>query len=399
MDTLVKPEQGSSTSTYYVWEVPEKNTVIHLDFGVVDRLLIEVMRGFGAIPRRGAEVGGILLGSAEKAGGKTIVRVEDFEVVSCEHRRGPSYLLSEADTNRYEETLQRHRYTPEKRLYAVGGYRSHTREGMGMSAEDLKLFDGYFPEPHSVYLLVKPYATRVSVAGFFFREGDLVHTESTYLEFPFRRRELGGGASPAGRYRESPGTAAGVASPATGFTAPHQGPASPAGGADAPPLEYAEYDERPYYPSTVEEEYAADSADPLPEAASVTRFRKTNVWIPLSFIFLLLGVLVGFQAALSYKPAKAGGILSDPFSMTLAVSRSGDYLHIRWDRHSQAVRTAQRGVLTISESGYEKKVDLDTIQLQNPTVYYRNVSDAVKFRLEVYTKERVAVSESFEWHR
>lgn len=396
MDTLVKPEQGSSTSTYYVWEVPEKNTIIHLDFGVVDRLLIEVMRGFGAIPRRGAEVGGILLGSTEKLGDKTIVRVEDFEVVACEHRRGPSYLLSEGDTSRFEETLQRHRYSPEKRLYAIGGYRSHTREGMGMSAEDVKIFDGYFPDPNNIYLLIKPYATRVSVAGFFFREGANVHTEATYLEFPFRRRELGGGASPAGRYRESPSAAAGVAASNTTFSAPAGGAA---GAADAPPVEYADYDERPYFPSTVEEEYPAEANDAASEEPSVTRFRKTNVWIPLSFIFLLLGVLVGFQAALSYKPAKAGGVLSDPFSMTLAVSRSGDYLHVRWDRHSQAVRTAQRGVLSITESGYEKKVDLDAVQLQNPTVYYRNVSDAVKFRLEVYTKERVSVSESFDWHR
>jgi hypothetical protein len=392
METLVKPEQGSSTSTYYVWEVPDKNIIIHLDYGVVDRLLIEVMRGFGAIPRRGAEVGGILLGSTEPAGDKTIVRVEEFEPVTCEHRRGPSYLLSEGDTNRYEETLQRHRATPEKRLYAIGGYRSHTREGMGMSAEDLKLYDSYFPESNAIFLLVKPYATRVSVAGFFFREGQRVQTEATYLEFPFRRRELGGGASPAGRLRDSPGVSAGIGSAHTSFSAP-------AGGvADAPPVDYAEYDERPFYPSHVEEEYPVEASEAAPEP-SVTRFRKTNVWIPLSFIFLLLGVLVGFQAALSYKPAKAAGVLSDPFSMTLAVSRSGDYLHVRWDRHSQAVRTAQRGVLTITESGYEKKVDLDAIQLQNPTVYYRNVSDGVKFRLEVFTKERVSVSENFEWHR
>lgn len=235
METLVKPEQGSSTSTYFVWEVPDKSIIIHLDYGVVDRLLIEVMRGFGAIPRRGAEVGGILLGSTEAAGDRTIVRVEEFEPVTCEHRRGPSYLLSEGDTNRYEETLQRHRHTPEKRLYAIGGYRSHTREGMGMSAEDLKHFDSYFPDPSAIFLLIKPYATRVSVAGFFFREGDRVQTEATYLEFPFRRRELGGGASPTGRLRESPGVSAGISSANTSFSAP-------AGGAEAPPLDYAEYD-------------------------------------------------------------------------------------------------------------------------------------------------------------
>lgn len=203
METLqVKPEDSSSSSnSFYVWDVPDKKVTINLDYGVVDRLLLEAMRGFGAIPRRGAEVGGILLGSAE-TGEKTVVRVEDFEPVLCEHRRGPSFLLSDADTTRFEEALSRHRYSPEKRIYAVGCYRSNTREGMALSPEDLKHFDGYFPDPSAVFLLVKPYATKVSMAGFFFREeGGKIHTEAPYHEFPFRRRELGGGASPAGKLR------------------------------------------------------------------------------------------------------------------------------------------------------------------------------------------------------
>ena len=92
MDTLqVTPEQGSSTNnSFYVWEVPDKKITVHLDFNVVDKMLLEVMRGFGAIPRRGAEVGGILLGSAElgsaEAGEERIIRVEEFEPIVCEHR-------------------------------------------------------------------------------------------------------------------------------------------------------------------------------------------------------------------------------------------------------------------------------------------------------------------------
>jgi hypothetical protein len=163
----------------------------------------------------------------------------------------------------------------------------------------------------------------------------------------------------------------------------------------APPADYA-YEEAP----AEETQYAAEEAGgAASEVLSMPRVRKTNVWIPLSFIFLLLGTLVGFQAAITYRPAKAAGVLADPYSLSLSVGRSGDYLHVRWDRHAQAVRTAQRGVLTIEEGTYDKKVDLDVLQLQNPTVYYRNMSDAVKFRLEVYTKERVAVAETIEWRK
>src|SRR5258708_3648763 len=114
MDTLqVNPEPGSSITNYYVWEVPGKNVVIHLDYDVVDSLLIEVMRGFGAMPRRGGEVGGIFLGRGETGEEKTSARVGGAEGIAWERRRGPSYLLSEGDIARHEEALKRHRLNTE----------------------------------------------------------------------------------------------------------------------------------------------------------------------------------------------------------------------------------------------------------------------------------------------
>ncbi|HUQ92432.1 MAG TPA: hypothetical protein VM120_12195, partial [Bryobacteraceae bacterium] len=231
----------------------------------------------------------------------------------------------------------------------------------------------YFPGPSSVFLLVKPFATKVSLAGFFFREEGKVHAEAPYQEFPFRRRELGGGAAPA-------------------RTPPVRLEAADLEAADRPVEEPFD----PTLPAPREDDQIPAFAQPEFQAS---RFRTGNVWIPLSFLFLLLGVLVGFQAAMTYRPARAAGILSDPYSVSLAASRSGDYLHVRWDRHSQPVRTAQRGVLTIIEGTYDKKVDLDVLQLQNPAVYYRNMSDVVKFRLDLYTKENVAVSETLEWRK
>src|SRR5580698_10036098 len=50
---------------YYVWEVPDKKISIQLHFDVIDRMSPEILRGFGALKRRGAEVGGILLGRSE----------------------------------------------------------------------------------------------------------------------------------------------------------------------------------------------------------------------------------------------------------------------------------------------------------------------------------------------
>jgi hypothetical protein len=57
MATRTQPPPG-----YYVWEVPGKPVAVHLHLDVLDRIASEVMRGFGAVPKRGAEVGGLLIG-------------------------------------------------------------------------------------------------------------------------------------------------------------------------------------------------------------------------------------------------------------------------------------------------------------------------------------------------
>src|ERR1700719_4592379 len=111
---------------YYVWELPGTPLVVHLQLDVIDRLSAEVMRGFGAIPKRGAEVGGVLLGTIE-IGERAIVRIEDFECVPCDYRRGPSYLLSADDGAAFDDACQRSQPHSSRPNYAVGYFRSHTR--------------------------------------------------------------------------------------------------------------------------------------------------------------------------------------------------------------------------------------------------------------------------------
>ena len=57
---------------YYVREIPGSGLIVQLKLELVDRLLPEVMAGFGAVPRRGAEVGGILLGRLERGDRATV---------------------------------------------------------------------------------------------------------------------------------------------------------------------------------------------------------------------------------------------------------------------------------------------------------------------------------------
>ena len=349
-----------AASGYYVWELPGKPVVVHLNLIVIDRLSADVMRGFGAVPKRGAEVGGVLLGSVEQ-GETTIVRVEEFEAVPCDYKRGPSYLFTADDGAAFDDTCVRHR--PD----AVGYFRSHTRDGMSLGPEDIELMEQYFPSPSHIALLIKPFATKVSLASFFFREDGLFQSAAP-LEFPFRRRELAGEDAPprrsmlerVPRRREVRDDSVSEEQPLRATLAEEAGPA-----------------------------YAYTSS-------SKSRARSGWVWIPLSFVFLLLGVVLGFQAALTIGgKSPSGGTLD--YSLGLTVTKDGTNLSVKWNREAPAIRAAQKGTLEIEEGGRTKPVDLDPAQLSNGSILLENSSSTVHFRLIVYPQSRVSVTQTLEW--
>src|SRR5262245_34792405 len=95
----MEPKSSSAAVSglpYYAWEVPEKPVAVHLHFDVIDRMSPEILRGLGALKRRGAEVGGLLLGKVQPGAPQTIT-IEDFEPVPTEYLTGPSYNLSSKD--------------------------------------------------------------------------------------------------------------------------------------------------------------------------------------------------------------------------------------------------------------------------------------------------------------
>lgn len=381
MDSIgLKVKNESRVADAFVWRAPGKPVSIEITFDVVDRLEAEIMRAFGAIPRLGLEAGGILLGSAGQ-GEKLSVRIEDFEPVMSEHEGGPSYVLSGKDRERFEEALKRWRPRPGRQMRAIGFYRGHAREGLCLGQQDLEMFSAYFPEETGIALVVKPFATRPPMAGLFFREGAVIRSESSYQEFPFRRREMGEGngeeQNPVQRLSSAAGDAISETAMVNTMTDGLLGIASP-GPSDG---------------GQIDANGGPDKKLP-PVPARSLRLRGGWVWIPLSFIFLLLGTVLGFQVALSVRSQITNTPRQDPYVLSLTASPSAGSVHLRWDRQSPAIRKAQRGVLVISESGSENNIDLDIGHLRNGSVIYRRASDEVRFRLEVFTAEKASVSET-----
>jgi hypothetical protein len=365
MDT---PTQSPS---HYTWEVAGKAFSVQFDFDCVDRLSMEIMRGFGLVPKRGAEIGGVLLGTVE-IGDKVIIRVEDFEVVHCDYLRGPSFLLSPADEQRFASAVKRHEGGADRRLYVVGIFRSHTRDtNLVLADEDIDLFRRYTNDPSNLILLVRPFATKACQAGLFFEEDGQFRREHSYQEFPFRRRELGGAApARAGAGEES----------------------SEAASSGEPDLRL--------WSQRLEARggYTPEGPTAIPEENSPSaRFRRKWFLIPLSFVFLLLGVVAGFQAALVLQRAEADKVAYESLGLGLEASRQADGILLRWDTNAPAVRYGKNAKLYIEDGEFRKTVALDSAQLQNGSVKYRGGTASIGFRLEVETQRRGFVTETLQF--
>jgi hypothetical protein len=353
-----------------VWAPQGKNLVVHLEIGFIERLGAEVLRGFGAVPKRGAEVGGVLLGSIT-SGSPAIVRVAEFEPVPCTYQRGPSYVLTPEESAAFSETCAKWRNRPGGGHYAVGYYRGHTRDGLSLSEEDLDLMNLHFPAPASIALLVRPQASKASVGAIFFREGGRF-PESTPLEFPFRRWDLTGEEPPQQR-------------PFTDRRMERSGP------------ELVRSNPR----ENEEDEPAHDLPGPdLPFQAPPAPLRKVRrTWLPLSFLFLMFGIGLGFLVAVLAWPRLNGvQTTAADYSLGLNVVRTGENLTVRWNRLAPAIRSAQGAVLEIDDGQFSPKPQgLDMAHLDNGSLIYKNSSKTVHFKLRVSQNAQLTVEEAADW--
>jgi len=402
----------------YVWQPPGKNFRIELKLSVVDGLVLGIMRGFGAVPRKGVEVGGILLGTYS-GGASPVVRIDDFEPFPCQHRAGPAFDLASEELQSFRQAVEHWEQRPDQPRYVVGFYRSHLREGLSLSEVDLAMYDAFFPDPKDVVLIVKPFATKPSVAGFFFREDEAVQSESSHLEFPFRRRELSEQIQKAAEVSQP------AAAPPRGIVAPP--PARSGAEADEtdgrlaalrdrrPPLKEVVQPPPAIPPAPAAQTAPLKEAARTPEAAAevppveppgfvstiLEPFPAEPVESPrrkygLAAAALLLGLFGGIALSNWGPPLFRFAGSGEPYSMKLSAGVEGGLLQVRWDRKAAAIRDADSGALTIDDSGRISVVKLTNEQLRSGSVTYQHNSPKVKLRLEVTAGGNHSVSEALE---
>ena len=389
---------GTESATI-TWHVPECPFAIESSARVLDDIRLAVMDAFFSLPRGGAEIGGILLGTFENAR----LVIAGYAALDCEHAYGPSFSLSPPDEARLEHLLSTHANLAGG-VRPVGWYHSHTRSEIFLSDADLKIHQRFFPESWQVALVMKPHTFQPTRIGFFFREADgSVRANASYREeeldaLPVRQMPSGAPAAPPSNDR-----------PPRGF---RPEPASEPATLSAAVLEPAPWP-LPEPRSTPEPPAVTINAGfpvPAPPAADVPvpKFLVANAsssrrWMVVGIgIVAFLGTIgAAFQIRQMWLPRvlaamRPGSAVSAPAPAAPApapvppplglntIDREGQ-LQISWDRTSPSVQHARDALLEINEGGRKPTViQLDGAHLQTGSFTYARTAEKVDVKLIVH---------------
>lgn len=374
-------EAAPSLPGMFVRDIESRAARIRMKLDAVDGILQEALRGLSSVPKRGAEVGGILLGQTHREDGILVVDVNGFEAVPIEYRHGPSFQLSDNDVPAFEQAVFRTREGAD--LLPIGYFRTNTRDPAEIRDEDRALIRHYLPGANTIVLLIRPYATRVSQAGVYLPENGRFAPGPPVFTFPFRSKELQAGttasASAATFVPREPAAGEPEAGPAL---EPVHGRPELSRDNEPPPSDFPAH-------NTI--------FRPAPVSARGSRFSR---WVMLLAALVLLGIggVAGYLAGFTLHPEAAQGN-TDAYQLGLSLELTGDNLHLQWNRQAPAVAAARRGLLTIEDGDYRKAVELDASQLHSGSVVYRRFSSRVHFRLEVFPRERNSVAELLDWNQ
>ena len=368
-------------SAFYTWQAPHGGVEVRLHYDAIEAINVDAMRGYGVTRRRGTEAGGVLIGRFEN-GGVTVLR---HVLVPCEYSHGPSYILSDADLVRFRDTVAAWAPAAGREEYAVGYFRSHTRDGLQPDAGDAALLKTHFPDSKSITLLVKPYATRPPEAAIFLQRNGELALDDPSPEFLFER---GPDSAPA------PPPAA-LPAPARRTAAVPTPPPQPVAPLAARPLAPA-----PSPEAVVPREPAAEQpmfASYHPEPGS--SWKTALAWIAFAFAAFALGGVAGHRYAILNAPAPSlqseiSAMTEAAYALDLAATHEGRNVTLRWNGSSAPMKQALRGVLTITEGRAPKEVNLGFAELRNGLLLYHNAGPAITFKLEVFLKENRALSET-----
>ncbi len=170
----------SAANVVFVAERAVAGERIEIAADVGETLRSDSVEGLRSLPRRGLEIGGILLGSAEGS-----CRVTGLAPVISEHLYGPRYQQSSKDRALFESRLAELRDESNVDAKPIGMYRTQIKSEAGPDERDSDAFRKYFPESAGIFILVTPQLTgQATLSCFYWDREKMIPCDS------FERREL-----------------------------------------------------------------------------------------------------------------------------------------------------------------------------------------------------------------
>lgn len=345
---------------------------VHLRFSAMDFIAETVRAAYESVRKRGVETGGLLLGGRAVLDDAPAVIVESAEIIECEHKLGPSFVLSDRDREKLADQLARLRA---EGLVVVGFYRSHTRDaslpGVTLSDEDRALFDSFGAPAANLFLLVRPVSLARLEAKILVRDAGQFTEDGSLSPFPFGLDTRPGSELKAPVTRGTsrrPG-------PLSRETEPMLAPAAemqPRRRERASAKALAE-------PAQHSVEPAERSAEPSPEPVSAPLHRSW-AWMAM---FALLGGFFGYEIV-SHVIASRWAAQAGSANMDLAAIRSGGDLIVHWNPALPEFAAARRADLLVGDGPHTSSFDLNRAQLQEGSFTYTPQSEGITLMLETY---------------
>ena len=311
---------------------PEPTIPVLLTPDAAEAIRAAADAGLKALPRRGAEIGGLLTTSSQDV--STTV-ADGVALVPCEHLYGPSYHLSLTDMVRFRQVADQLAATPERRL--LGHFRSCTEEHFDYSPDDVALLRDHLPGC-KLMVLVKPFSDGHSRMRAFQLNEEGAWTQAG--EFDVYR-------STGPQLLPDPGRT--LARPPMAMPVPV--PTAP------------------------------------PAVRATFRLRPWTVATALGLLLLATaGGIVWRYMRMRPAPSPAG--------LGLRVEVQGSSLRLTWNHQAHSVQGAKEGILRIDDGSQHREAYLDTAQVSTGSILYRPSSDDVVFRLEIRGEVGAPSSES-----
>ena len=347
------PENPSLLADDSAWWCHALSAEVRCAPAVLENVRAVAVDGLKKLGRGGIETGGILFGLRTSDS----IRILAARPLECEHRFGPSFVLSDNDEAGLRRMLEPANRDEETRpLEPLGLYIAHTRRGFNLTENDIVLLERYFPNPGTTNIVIAPEKSGAAKVGFFVRgTGGALESQTPSHEIAL----------------PSPVQAVIAAAASAAVVATRPEPVVP------------------HVPSQIEtaapREVAFNRLQTfLREQESQRRVTRWNLWATVAILVLCVAG-GGYMAYRSYTKRPAA-------TLPLRVSDSGSQLRIDWDSNLEAVKTAVAGVLEMREAdGSSVRVRVPPDALRTGSAIYNRRSDKVEVRLQLLYADKPAL--------